>query len=643
MNKKFRLLALLLVFAMVLSACAPAAPKQDGGDKPTDTQQGQEQKQDGGEEKKNDSEAMAKEMDSKEFTIAQNEGSALAAGEGVLKMALVSANPFKGVFSAQLYQGNDDSSIMNGTMWGSTLSDEEFKMGKGGPVEMEFDREKKTATIKINPKYTWNDGTPVTAKDYMYAYEVVGHGDYTGIRFGDDYKNVIGMEEYHWGTMSEETLNKLKEASEDFKMPEDITPAKEISGLKMIDDQTLEVSFKTFGVDILWGSGIPFEPMPHHYLKDIEIAKLAESDEIRLKPLSPGPYYINRVVPGESIEFKANPHYYKGEAKIPTAILNVLSPDKLVESMKAGEYDVYINVPAAKYEDIKDLPNFDVLTRTDYAYSYIGFKLGKWDAQNKTNIYDPNSKMADLNLRSAMELAIDANAIGEQYYGGLRYRGATIIPTLFKSFHDPSLQAIPYDLEKAKMILDEAGYKDTDNDGKREKPDGSKLTINVAMMDGSAADKEISEYYMQQWKEIGLDVQYTEGRLLEFNHFYDLVGADNENIDVYFGAWSTGTNPEPYGLYGKDAVWNFSRFVDDELEAALKKVTSEESFDDAFRVQAYKDVQRIIYEKKPISILYYRMAIRPVNKRVKLYDWSYTSTQTLNELELLAPEPVKAQ
>lgn len=640
MKKKFSLVALLLVFAMLLGACAPAAPKQEAdkgdGNKQVEQPQGEEKKPE-------DSKGMEEEMNSKEFVIAKNDGEALPAGEGTLKMAYVSSGPFKGIFSNVLYQGNDDATLMQDTMWGAIKVDEEFKMAKGGPVEVEFDKENKKVTYKINPKYTWNDGTPVTAKDFAYAYEIIGHGDYTGIRYGEDYQNVVGIEEYHWGTMSEETINKLKEASADFKMPEGIVPAKEISGVKIVDDHTLEITFKKFSVDILWGSGLPGEAVPYHQLKDIPIAKLAESDEVRIKPLSCGPYYINSIVAGESVEFKANEHFWKGKPNIPTVIISVLSPDKLVESMKSGEYDVYLSVPAAKYEDIKDLANFDILTRTDYAYSYIGFKLGKWDAQNKVNVYDPNAKMADLNLRSAMELALDPNAIGEQYYSGLRYRGATIIPTLFKSFHDSSLQPIPYDMEKAKKILDDAGYMDKDNDGKREKPDGSKLTINVAMMDGSAIDKEISEYYMQQWKDLGLDVQYTEGRLLEFNHFYDLVGADNENIDVYFGAWSTGTNPEPYGLYGKEAVWNFPRFVDDELEAALKKVTDEQSFDDAYRVQAYKDVQRIIYEKKPISILYYRMAIRPVNKRIKMYDWSFTSDQSLSQVELLSKDTVKAE
>ena len=601
MKKKFRLLALLLVFAMVFAACTPAALKQEG-EKPADTQQGEQPKE--GEGQTKTSEDMQKELSSKENPIAKNEGEPLPAGEGVLRMAYVSTSPFKGLFSMPFYIGNDDGTIMQNTMWGTFHTDEEFRATTGGPAEIQFDRENKKATVKIHEKYTWNDGTPVTAKDFLFVYEIIGHGDYTGIRFGDDYKNVVGMEEYHWGTISEENLKKLQEASADFKMPEGITPAKEISGVKIIDDKTLEITFKNFSVDILWGGGIPTEPVPYHQLKDIPMDKMQESDAIRKNPLSCGPYYITNVVPGESVEFKANPYYWKGQVNIPTAIVTVLNPDKLVESMKAGEYDIYLRAPATKFEEIKDLPNYDVLTRTDYAYSYIGYKLGKWDAQNKTNVYDPNSKMANLNLRSAMEMALDADLIGETYYSGLRYRGATIIPTVFKSFHDSSLQPVQQDMEKAKQLLDEAGYKDVDGDGKRENPDGSKLTINLAHMDSASIDKELVAYYIQQWNEIGLDIALTEGRLLEFNHFYDLVEADNENIDVFFGAWSVGTNPEPYSQYGKDAVWNFSRFVDDELEAALKKITAEESFDDEFRKQAYKDVQRIIYEKKPVKRLH---------------------------------------
>ncbi len=586
------------------------------------------------------------DFDNMEYVFVENKGTPLPADQGMLKVGLVYASPFKGVFSSVLYQGADDSGIMGPTMWGSFMGDGEFKLRNGGPCSIEPNAADKKVIIKIDPKYTWNDGTPVTAKDFAYAYEIIGHGDYTGARYGEEYKNVVGMEEYHRGTMSEENKERLSQAK-DFKMPDNLVPAKEISGLKIIDDKTLEVTFKKFGVDILWGGGIPHEPVPYHQLKDIPIAKLAESDAVRLKPLSCGPYYISGIVAGESVEFRANEHYWTGKPHIPMVVMTVINPDKLVESMKAGEYDIYMGAPASKFEEIKDISNYDILKRSDYSYSYIGFKLGKWDGALKKNIYDPNCKMADLKLRSAMELAIDPDLLGREYYSGLRYRGTTIIPTVFKSIHDSSLEPIEYDMEAARKMLDEAGYKDIDGDGFRENIKGEKLTIYMAYMSGDSVAEEMAAYYKQQWNDAGLDVRYTNGRLIEFNNFYDLVESDNPQIDVFFGAWSTGSNPAPYDLYGENAVWNFSRYTNPELEEALKSVASEKALDTEYRLQGYKNIQKLIYDKKPVSILFYRMEILPVNKRVKKYDWRYDDGtlkfESWADLQLTAGEPLKAK
>lgn len=89
-----------------------------------------------------------------------------------------------------------------------------------------------------------------------------------------------------------------------------------------------------------------------------------------------------------------------------------------------------------------------------------------------------------------------------------------------------------------------------DDDGLREDKDGNKLTINFASMSGGETAQPLADYYIQQWKEIGLDVQYTTGRLIEFNSFYDKLENDDPEIDVYQAAWNTGTDPNPSGLWG---------------------------------------------------------------------------------------------
>lgn len=638
MKKNLKIIALLLVFALVFTACGGNTTPSSESDTGNEATSGEDDSTASGDD------ATDADSDLSFPDKVTHDGEPLPAGEGVFKVGLVMGSPFKGIFSNVLYKGADDSTIMTPTMWGTFMSDGEFRIREGGPVKFTPDKDAKTVTLEIVKDFRWSDGTPVTSKDFAYAYEIIAHGDYTGSRFTADYKNVVGAEEYYWGTMSEDTLEQLKSGSDDFKLPE-IEPATEIAGLNIVDEKTLVITFKEFGVGMLWGAGVPYEPVPYEQLKDIPVLTLEESDAIRVNPLSCGPYYISNIVPGEQVEFTANEHFWNGKANIPKVLMQVISPDKQVASMKAGEFDYYTGLASSKYLDIKDLENYTILGRTGLSYNYLGFKLGKWDAAQSKNIYDPESKMANINLRKAMQKSIDLKGLSETYLNGLQYQGTTVIPTPFKSFHAADLKPIELDMEAAVQLLDEAGYKDTDSDGFREDPNGEALVIKMAFMSGSDINQKLADYYMQQWHEIGLNVELTNGRLLEFNNFYDLVQGDSEEIDIFFGGWGTGTNPECYGLYGEEATWNFTRYANPEFEAMLKKLSSEEAFDDDFRKQAYYDVQKYIYDNVPIAVTFYGYSLRPINKRVKFYDFSYDDGTaefwSWADLQLTADEPIK--
>ena len=75
--------------------------------------------------------------------------------------------------------------------------------------------------------------------------------------------------------------------------------------------------------------------------------------------------------------------------------------------------------------------------------------------------------------------AVDNNAVGERFYHGLRWAATTLIPPSHPEFHDATNPGAPYDPEKAKQILEDAGYKDVDGDGFREDKDGKPLVINL--------------------------------------------------------------------------------------------------------------------------------------------------------------------
>lgn len=539
---------------------------------------------------------------------------------GTLKYAIVSSSPFSGIFADELSSDTNDSSI-GGLIDESMFDyDENRKLTNTGLASIEFDVENKTATVTLNSKdYKWSDGQPVTIDDYIFAYQAIGNKDYTGVRYDDDYKNVVGMEEYHDGK------------------------ADSVSGLEKVDDYTVKIHFKEMSPSMqLAGGSVCAYIMPKHIFKDIPEAEWEKSDYVRgTKFVGLGQFKIESIVAGESVTLVPNEHYFRGVAKVDKVVMEVVSPDNIVSEMKAGNYDI-ATMPNSQYEAYKDLTNVTFLGSQASAYEYIGFHLGKYDKETGKNVTDPNAKMADVNLRQAMAYALDIDAAGQNLYNGLQHSSNSIIIPFFKDIYNKEQEGFTYNPEKAKQLLDEAGYKDVDGDGIRENKDGSKLQINFAARTRDEANESLVQQYLNWWKEIGLNVQLYTGRTIELNSFYDKVQADDPEIDVFAAGWSTGYDPNPSGLFGETAQFNFERYVDAEGTAIMNKISSTESFDSAKNVEFYKEWQKYVHDKAFIFPTLVGEELTAVNKRVKYFDVNLGSKKSaLYQVELTSDTGAK--
>lgn len=539
---------------------------------------------------------------------------------GTLKYAIVSASPFSGIFADELSQDTTDSSI-GGLIDESMFEyDENRKLTNTGLASIEFDVENKTATVTLNSKdYKWSDGQPVTIDDYIFAYQAIGNKDYTGVRYDDDYKNVVGMEEYHEGK------------------------ADSVSGLEKVDDYTVKIHFKEMSPSMqLAGGSVCSYIMPKHIFKDIPEKEWEKSDYVRgTKFVGLGQFKIESIIPGESVTLVPNEHYYKGVAKVDKVVMEVVSPDNIVSEMKAGNYDI-ATMPNSQYDSYKDLTNVTLLSAEESAYEYIGFHLGKYDEETGKNVTDPKAKMADEKLRQAMAYALDIDAAGQNLYNGLQHSSNSIIIPFFKDIYNKEQEGFTYNPEKAKQLLDEAGYKDVDGDGLRENKDGSKLQINFAARTRDEANESLVQQYLNWWKEIGLDVKLYTGRTIELNSFYDKVQADDPEIDVFAAGWSTGYDPNPSGLFGESAKFNFERYVDSEGTAIMDKISSTDAFDSAKNIEFYKEWQKYVHDKAFIFPTLVGESITAVNKRVKYYDVNLGSQKSaLYQIELTSDTPAK--
>ena len=542
-----------------------------------------------------------------------NEGTAIDGG--VFKYALV-GDPFSGALSSLYAEKSNDMRITEFFNPGLYGSDGDYKIDDSGLAKLTFDQANKKVTIKIPEGVTWTDGQPLTIEDVIYPYYVVGHKDYTGIRYGSDFKNVVGMEEYHDGKSDT------------------------ISGLKKVDDYTLEISYKEFSASMLQaGGGVSSYVEPKHILEKTPIKDLEDSEQVRTNPVGFGPFKVKSIPPGESVVFERNDNYYKGKPKLAGLQVDVVNASTAVSEMKAGNYD-YASLPEDAYNTYKDASNFKTLGRLTNVYSYIGFHVGTWNKEKEQVQPDDSKPVSNKALRQAMAYAIDNDAIGQRFYEGLRVRANSPIPSMFASYNDGSIEGYTYQPEKAKQILADAGFVDKDGDGFVEDPNGKSFKLTFASMSGSDVAEPIAQYYVDAWKQIGVNVELYEGRLLEFNTFYDLLDKDAD-IDVFQAAMGVGGDPNPSTQFGRDNQFNSMRWATDENDKLLAAITSDAAFEDAARKKAYDDWQKYVVDEAPVIPTLYRHTLVSINNRVKHYDITLGSSTEWEEVELTADQPVK--
>ena len=594
---KIKSVVSVLVMMMLLMSCGPGQKKSADGNK--------------------NSESI------KFGTETQNKDNAVPGA--VLSVAMVKDSPLVGIFNEAMYKDGYDGDIIEWFLTNVILDiDENFEITDTGIATLNVDPENKKATIKIKDGMKWSDGQPIVADDVIYPYEIIGNKDYTGVRYSDESAKIVGMEEYKAGKAST------------------------ISGIKKVDDKTVEISFKEIGEGIFTGgNGLLIYAMPKHYLKDVPIKDLEKSEKVRTKLVVAGPYTISSIVPGESIELKANPNYFRGKPKTEKVTVQVVNSQTITAAMKSGKYDLVFDIPTELYKIYKDFDNIETLGRQELYYSYLGFKMGKYDKAKGENIVNPNAKMADLKLRQALAYGLDINQMVKAFYDGLREKATSSVPPVFGKYYPKDLAGFPYDPEKAKKLLDEAGYKDVNGDGYREDKNGKPFEIKIAAMSGGDIAEPLVQFYIQQWKEIGIKGVLATGRLIEFNSFYDKVEADDPEIDVYFAAWGVGTNLSPFETAGRKSMFNYSRFASDENDKLMAEVTSPKTLTDPnYKPEAYKKWQEYYINQAVEVPLTYRYQLYPVNKRVKNFDVAYgiqKQGKGIHLVELTAAEPIKSK
>ncbi|MBF0715885.1 ABC transporter substrate-binding protein [Gemelliphila palaticanis] len=556
-------------------------------------------------------------------SMVDNGGTAV---ESTFKYGILSNDQLTGMWNPVFYLQATDYEVI-GAMVGNTFAqDDAYRFTQGdenAPVKFELDKEAKKAKFTVHKDLKWSNGEPVTAKDIVATYELMGNKDYTeNIRYEEPYELIEGMKEFHEGN------------------------ADKISGIKELDERTVEIQYTELKPALVYGSGFISSFLNAKQVEEAskDFTKFAEA-ELNTKPLSYGPYVIDKYVEGESVLLKPNEHYYqKDKVKIKNVEMKRIPMAQASSVIKAGDVDMMGEISTEVYESSKELKNGTFLGRPAFYLSYVGFKLGKFDKEKGQVVVDPNAKAADVRVREAFGLAVDWDQINEKIYKGLRFTptGSGFYPPVVEFLYNKENPSLKVDKEKAKKLLDEAGWKDTDNDGLRENAKGEKVTFNFGIRDvGQSFDQALAETFLKSWKEVGLDVKLVNDKLMAPKEWSQAVQSDDPNIDIFQGAWGLGTNPDPSAIIGEKSQLNLQRYIDDTLRADLAKFDSPDMFDDAKFKQTYQEFDKHFAEAKAWLPFSWKTDLIWVNSRVKNYDYIKAGKNklSLHELELTADKP----
>ena len=514
---------------------------------------------------------------------------------GTLKVGYPSNTNFKGIFIQELGTDSETNRLAELGQSGLFRKDKNGKYVKGGLADVSFDRGSKTALITIGPKTRWSDGKPVTARDMAFVYEIIANKDSTSEYYSDALETIMGMKEYHEGK------------------------ADKISGLQIKDSKHLLIHYKkmTPAMEYVDSGYLYNDAQPYHYLKDVPMSKMAQSDKVPKHPLFFGPYTIKKVVQGEAIEWVPNKYYGGKKPKLDKVVEEVVPVAQIAEAMRSHKNDVILHESRATYAKTSKVDQYVTLGTMAYGLQYMGFRVGDKGA-NGTSVLDKKLVTNNRSLRLALAYAMNTQQIVKEYGAGLQKWANSMVSPAYGAYHDNKIKPYYQNLKKADQLLDRAGFK-RGKDGYRTQPNGKELTLHLLDQASGRGNDEIRANYMQLWKKIGVRVELVNDRPLEFNTYEDLLHSNSHKFDIWFGNWSLGQEPSTAATaaYSPKSSFNHGHFVTKENTKLLKSLNSEKAFNPKYRIEQMHKWQEYMRKEAYVVPLSYSYDLTAVGKNVK--------------------------
>ena len=368
-----------------------------------------------------------------------------------------------------------------------------------------------------------------------------------------------------------------------------------VEKVQKLNEYTVKVVYKHPVAKALsiWTMGI----MPKHLLEKEDL----NTTSYNRRPVGTGPYILEKWVTGRYLVLKANPDYFRGRPYIEKVIYRII-PDTatMFLELQSGNLD-YMGLTPFQYKRQTNTPffknNFRKFRYPSFGYTYMGF-----------NLRVPLFK--DKRVRQAIAYAVDRKLIVDVVLLGLGTVSNGIFPPSSWAC-DPNLKPFPYDPERAKRLLKEAGWYDHDGDGIIDK-DGTPFVFTILTNQGNLQRISAAEIIQYQLAKVGIKVKI---RVLEWQALLKRIM--ERNFQAVILGWALGYDPDPYDIWHssktKAGGFNFVGYKNPVVDKLLEKARS--ILDRAERQKIYRKIQRIIYEDQPYCFLYVMDSLSILHKR----------------------------
>lgn len=343
-------------------------------------------------------------------------------------------------------------------------------------------------------------------------------------------------------------------------------------------------------------------PMPEHILGDVQPQDLGRHPFGTVHPVGNGPFRFVEHRPGDRWIFEANPDYPKGLGGRPhldRLIYRVIpEPTTLLSEFLAGNVDVYISVVPSQVATLAPRPDVRMITYPSRNYVAL-----VWNERRPL--------FADRRVRRALTLGLDRAAIVEATRSGLGQVATGPVPPWHWAY-DADIAPLPYDPERARQLLTQAGWVDRDGDGVRER--GNVRASFELKMNPNRVRQDIAAIVQADLARIGVEVHL---RVQDAQSLLaDMTGAQRHYDAIILG-WGTEFRLDDRDLFScsaRDRPFQFAQYCNPRVDELLDAVTTLEDRDRTLPM--WREYEHIIQEDQPFTFIYYETQANAVRSRL---------------------------